>query len=432
MASRTSFRKLSNRKKLLFLFCAAVLGLTLQEGLSWCAIQYLEQTYQVSTHNVQKELVRSSTTRSSEAESIHPYLGWVLNPQLNTGTTLFDRTIPVNSQGFNDVEHGVLKRAPDRFIVGITGGSVAWQMSVAGEETLRRELAQHSRIQGKKIEIVRLAMAGYKQPQQLLSLTYALALGNEFDMIINVDGYNEIALGVVENYPPRIFPAYPRLWHARMQHAVDPQNYATAFRLLQLRGLKQQVARGRLESWLPWSPTLNLIWWVRNKALEGKILQLAAELQDQKNSKGLGFAALGPKPQYTNESELYAQLVSLWSETSLQMHRLCGANHCLYLHFLQPNQYLPNSKPMGAYEREKMFSDTQEYGISIAQGYPLLMKEGQKLRLKEVHFHDVTDIFSQIEDVIYADGYCHFNERGNVLLAQAVAKQVLAMLDQQK
>jgi len=48
--------------------------------------------------------------------------------------------------------------------------------------------------------LVILGFPGYKQPQQLLALAYFLSLGAEYDLIINLDGYNDIVLPVTDNY----------------------------------------------------------------------------------------------------------------------------------------------------------------------------------------------------------------------------------------
>ncbi|MDB5389401.1 MAG: hypothetical protein JWM11_5047 [Planctomycetaceae bacterium] len=421
----------TRRKRLLFLFGATVLGWILLEGLSWCAVRSIEHKTMLPLRAIQQELVRSSHVRASEAESIHPYLGWVSNPQLNTGTTLFDRTIPVNSLGFDDEEHGILKRSPGHFIVGITGGSVAWQMSVAGEKALRQALLEHPRLKDKQIKLVRLAKSGYKQPQQVLALNFALVLGNEFDAVVNIDGYNEIALSAMENDIAGVFAAYPRSWHARMQYAIDPRNHATAFQLLRAKGLKQQIAQERLDSWLHWSPTLNLIWWARHNAFEREILQLSLEFRDRQNTKDFGFAIRGPQQLYSDELGMYAHLVDIWSNSSLQMHQLCIASKCSYTHILQPNQYFPNSKPMGPAERKIAVVEGQKNGKSIAKGYPMLIAQGQKLQQQNLDFHDLTQLFSQVSDPIYVDFWCHYNQTGCELLAREVAKRILANLDRQ-
>lgn len=417
------------RKRLLFMAGALVLSCILLETLSWCVNTSIEFKNMYSLREFQREVTRSSETHSNEAETIHPYLGWVSNPQLNSGTTLFGRKIPVNSLGFDDIEHGTVKRSPDRFIVALTGGSVAWQMSVAGEDSLRQELLQNPHLKGKQIEIVRLAKSGYKQPQQLMALNFVLALGNEFDAVVNVDGFNEIALAVCENDMVGVFAAYPRSWHARMQYAVDPRNHRIAFQLMRTKGLKQQIAQDRLDSWLNWSPTLNLIWWMRNNACENELQQLRLEIQDRRVAHGLGFAAVGPDQTFKTEAGLYSHLVDLWSNSSLQMNHLCRANKCIYIHVLQPNQYLPKSKPMGPDEQKLAINDTRKYGISIAKGYPLLIARGQNFHQHNLDFHDLTQLFVKTIDRLYEDGCCHYNQDGNSMLAREVAKLIAASLD---
>ena len=45
-------------------------------------------------------------------------------------------------------------------------------------------------------ELVPLCLSheGYKQPQQLLVLAYFLSIGQPFDLVVNIDGFNEVAL----------------------------------------------------------------------------------------------------------------------------------------------------------------------------------------------------------------------------------------------
>ena len=59
--------------------------------------------------------------------------------------------------------------------------------------TLRESRAALERLpafEGKRVEIVCTALGGYKQPQQLFSLMYFLALGGHFDVWVNLDGFN--------------------------------------------------------------------------------------------------------------------------------------------------------------------------------------------------------------------------------------------------
>jgi len=42
-------------------------------------------------------------------------------------------------------------------------------------------------------------MPGFKQPQQLQVLTYFLSVGQEFDMVVNIDGFNDVVWALNNN-----------------------------------------------------------------------------------------------------------------------------------------------------------------------------------------------------------------------------------------
>jgi hypothetical protein len=422
---------LSRKKKACFTLVTVLATLALIEALSWFAIFLIDHDAAATVRAEMENLSQGGTRTDNSAESIHPYLGWVMNPQVNPGTDFLHRHIPVNSLGFDDLEHGIPKRGPDRLIVGISGGSVAWQMTVAGERVLVNRLRENPLYRDKKIELVRLAMSGYKQPQQLMALNYLLALGAEFDVIVNIDGYNEVALAVAENDISGVFVAYPRRWDARMQDVVDARTYSLSYRLLELRAARQQLAAARVHSSLSWSPTLNLIWYLRNRRLGQQVIDLGTELREHKGDSGFGFARSGPKQLYEGEEGLYRHVVEIWSRCSLQMHRLCQENGIRYLHVLQPNQYLPESKPMGPDEKKVALSNLfPRPGRAIARGYPLLIDEGRNLREKGIAFHDLTMLFKDLQNPIYVDACCHYNEQGYDLLAAAVATRILELVEQ--
>ncbi len=424
-------RPLSRRKKACFALITLSLTLALIELASWLAIAAIERDAVVPVRTEMEFLSQGGTRADNSSETIHPYLGWVMNPQVNPGTDFLHRHIPVNSLGFDDFEQGLPKRSDNRLIVAVTGGSVAWQMTAAGEQTLVHKLRENPMNRDREIQIVRLAMSGYKQPQQLLALNYLLALGAEFDVLVNIDGYNEIALAVAENGQWDVFVAYPRRWDARMQDVVDPRTYSLSYRLLELRAARQQLALARQQSALSWSRTLDLIWYLRNRRLGQQVIDLGMELRDHKySSNGFGFPAEGPKPLYQGEDGLYRHAADIWSNCSLQMHRLCRENGIRYLHVLQPNQHLTDSKPMGAAERKVALGGINpKPGLTIPQGYPLLIEAGQHLREQGVAFYDATMLFKELETQIYVDACCHYNQQGYDLLAETVAGHILEVVE---
>jgi lysophospholipase L1-like esterase len=103
------------------------------------------------------------------------------------------------------------------------------------------------------------------------------------------------------------------------------------------------------------------------------------------------------------------------------MHQLCAARGIPYHHFLQPNQYVPGSKPLTLEERTRFTRDDHPYRQAVLDGYPELRKAGEELRRSGVAFHDLTDLFADEERTVYGDDCCHLNAYGNRRLAEAVA-----------
>ena len=126
-------------------------------------------------------------------EALHPYVGFVPAPVGRDGT-----------------KKGILRhirpRSEGQRLVGVFGGSFAAGVCRHGRKTFENLLSEP----GKRAVILCFAVAGYKQPQQLMMLTYFLSLGGVLDVVINIDGFNEVALPLVENTPKGVFPIYPR------------------------------------------------------------------------------------------------------------------------------------------------------------------------------------------------------------------------------
>lgn len=366
-----------------------------------------------------------------ETEAIHPYLGWVLTPEVNPGSFMGGRQVPVNHLGFVDDGTSIYQKSDRQLIVGVCGGSVAQHMSLDGEKAFRERLESTPEFRGREIRFVRLALSGYKQPQQLMALNYLLTLGAEFDVLINIDGYNEVALTAAENVRAKIFAAYPRSWDARLQDVVDPRVTSMSYRLLQNRAARCEWAKWITTSWFRRTKTANLIWIVREEWLKSAQNDLAMELRSHTQQSGQAFERGGPVQVFENDEKMYQHLTEIWSGSSRLMHQICHARGIRYLHFLQPNQYHSGSKPLSDEERTKYLVEDQEYGNAIAGGYPKLIAAGEKLRSEGIGFHDLTQLFAKETETIYCDCFCHYNQRGNDLLGTAVADRVIDSFRQQ-
>src|SRR6185436_4771676 len=121
------------------------------------------------------------------------------------------------------------------------------------------------------------------------------ALGAEFDVVINIDGYNETALAISENDVGDVFVAYPRAWAARLQDVVDPRLLSVSNRLFQIRAKRQSRAQWIVGSPARRSPTVSLIWALQDRYLRQEQIQLGLDLVEFIRSQGHGFARQGPR-----------------------------------------------------------------------------------------------------------------------------------------
>jgi hypothetical protein len=145
-----------------------------------------------------------------------------------------------------------------------------------------------------------------------------------------------------------------------------------------------------------------------------------AEYEGQLEPEQRRFASHGPLARYRGADQVYGDIAELWKESSLQMHRLARANKARYYHFLQPNQYMPDVKPMLEEERAVALRPDSAYGKSVARSYPLLREKGQELVREGVRFHDLTGIFGGIGKPLYIDDCCHVNAEGNAMIGRKI------------
>lgn len=369
----------------------------------------------------QQAAATGAAVSEGASEVIHPYLGWVHNPQLSRAEAMDNREVRTNSLGFRDDGEAVRKRSADVFLLAICGGSVAWNFSWEGEATLRQLLSELPQLQGRTLQIVRLALPGYKQPQQLMALNYVLSLGGEFDAVLNIDGFNDGALSILENARQKTSIAYPRSWHARSLVMTDPRISVEAMRLLTLRAERQQAGRQALQSPLRWLALYQLWWHLQDESARAALSRLGIQVSQSNSSS---FLHHGPLPEKQSTEEQAAAAADLWIRSSQQMQSVCRGLGIPYLHVLQPNQYVPDSKPFTEYELERCVADGQDLQTVTSTAYAALRATGARAKEQGLAFSDQTGVFSAVTDTLYVDPWCHFNRLGNELLAKAVAGEL--------
>jgi len=103
---------------------------------------------------------------------------------------------------------------------------------------------------------------------------------------------------------------------------------------------------------------------------------------------------------------------------------LCTASGIQYFHFLQPNQYVANSKPFGDEEAAIAMSNDSPFRVPVIQCFPMMRSKSDELTKAGVAFVDLTQVFSEHTEQVYTDSCCHVLENGDQLMASAIAKHV--------
>jgi hypothetical protein len=360
-------------------------------------------------------------------EVIHPYLGFAVEPPVEA----LEGPLTLESLGFPLGGPLVRERRPDRLVVAVFGGSVAaYFVKAGGPQRLFEGLQSVPRFQGRELVVLGAAHLGYKQPQSLMALAYLEALGAELDLVILLDGFNEVVGPPMHLIPSGVFPFFPGHWSQR----VADLDAAVEMRSLigEIAFLNEERARWAerlLGSSLRASGVARLAWALWDRRLETRLEARRRALDAAPRLGRFDYTASGPPFRERSDDELYRELAAVWAESALQMRALAESDGALFFHFLQPNQHLPGSKPIGEEEAAVALRGGESFDAFVRLGYTRLRERGTELRARGVHFHDLTQVFAEVREPLYVDNIGHLGPRGNQLLADAMAAAIRADLE---
>ena len=307
-----------------------------------------------------------------------------------------------------------LRRA-DTAVIGLLGGSVAERIEPFLQSALNRWFAANA--PARRPLVLGLANRGAKQPQQTLIVANTLLQGGEFDLIVNLDGFNEIISSIDGT---AIFPFFPKWWDKRV--GLTGQEVLQTGRLGVLRREQARLAMAGETSILRWSALFGLANRYRQESVAAEIIQLNHDLAAAAAAT-YNFERQGPKTRQ-EIAELRPAAARFWYRSSLMLARLAELGGADYYHFLQPNQYVPNSKPLSPQERELAYAPQEGFLPLVTQGYPLLTAFNPDLPRQGVNYFDLTGIFADHPETLYGDPCCHLNDRGNELLAAEMVRRL--------
>ncbi len=273
---------------------------------------------------------------------IHPYLGYIAAPsKAPEGRGLSPEGVAT---------HGApVARAPspDRIVVGLFGGSAAWHLARDSDVFLRK-LREAPQFRGKEVRLVTAAIPSYKQPQQLNSYAYLSLSGYHFDVVVNIDGLNELIYGF-DNYRNGINPIYPRYWDLFFLGTGDVEKLSLQGEIRLYNDVRTRLASRMNHALLDASAIANLFWYLLDRPLAMRISELGTVQQGRMRARSLPVDARSPRSH--DPTSLLETVVQIWSDSSTQMQVIAKAKGARYLHFLEPGARNASPRLLQGYQR---------------------------------------------------------------------------------
>ena len=322
------------------------------------------------------------------------------------------------------------RREPGVALIALLGGSVAWQVV----PDFRSALETWFRDNDIPLRPVVLAMAngGWKQPQQVIAIANTLALGGEYDLIVNLDGFNELVITELSYFSEiNQYPFFPYEWRKRT--VTTSTEKLLVSRIYALRQRQQRLdARAAAAPWR-WSALYGIVNRYLRERAAAQILALNHDLTQAPTkysleSHGPVWPAEPDDGMLPDPYDLSRIALRVWYRSSILLDGLARDAGAEYYHFLQPNQYVPNSKPLSDRELTDFYDHNGPARRAYREAHPHLLRFGAELRRQGVNYHDLTQIFADNTETLYRDRCCHLNPRGNQLLAASMVQELAPAL----
>ena len=254
-----------------------------------------------------------------------------------------------------------------------------------------------------------------------------MALGAEYDIVINFDGFNEIVLPYSDNLPFHVFPSYPRYWNIYARKKLDTKVILLMGKQAVVKEKQNNCKIHLAQSIARYSNFRLFLWKITDNKKSNEIAELEAKIRKTIENSPTDYQATGIYTSINDTTSFFNDQAVFWRKSSEQIAHLSKSAGFNYYHFLQPNQYVEGSKELTPEELEIAFeSGPFVYKDAAQKGYPLLIKEGKKMIGNNVNFVDLTMLFKNENRTVYNDKCCHFNQLGYDLIADKITNTIIS------
>jgi hypothetical protein len=410
----------------LVVFCVAAEALAL--GIFYYQHGWL---FYIDPYKPAHALIPETQRGQLTLEGLHPYFGPTHKAGLPFQLPQAGHVagVTTNNYGFSSRYNYPFTRNSDRqLVIGIFGGSVGEWFCHMGADRLVMRLRENQFFRDRELIPLCMSHQGYKQPQQLLVLAYFLSIGQAFDLVINISGFNEVALASINDERGTDI-SMPSSVH--MEPLVNLVNQATLSpekleSLATINRLKQRLNSLAVRLDRTWFASTNFVveqLYAINTRRYREELQRFARLPAIASEDSL----IHVTPRVSErKGTLYQDIAAHWAASSMLMDTLLEARGVPYFDFLQPNQYYSH-RTFSPEEARLALTDETPFKRSVESGYPALERElaSRATANGRLTLANATRIFDTERAAVYADNCCHYNARGNELLADFIAATIL-------
>ncbi len=306
------------------------------------------------------------------------------------------------------------------FDVVLLGGSFAAQFGNLNDQRLRTWLADVPEVAARPVHIWNLSVAAQKQPSHLNRLTGVLALGWKPDLVVCIDGYNELAISA-ENAAIGVDPVQPSATFWGTMARAGDLDAGTLDRLVEMRAAQARVA-ARARTGLALGVWRSALF---SRAWSAWLAGPQAHYRDARERYEVGITAQedliavrGPAPVERNGADALpggatpgvVEGVAAWADAARNLRAICDARGLPLVHAIQPGLDDADSKPVSD-EETRTNVLTARWRESVRTGYPLLRANRDALQREHVQVQDGSRLFADRRETLYIDG-CHLNDRG--------------------
>ena len=399
------------------------------------AVYYVRNGGLFYVHRKPYQAIPETRNERLTADALHPYFGATHRPghPFSVPPTLGKEVAAAATNNFGFVSpysYPYERGRDDEFLIGVFGGSVGVWFCQLGADHLIARLKQDSTLAGRRVTALCFSHEGYKQPQQALVLAYFLSRGQAFDLVLNIDGFNEVALGSL-NDRHGLDVSMPSVMHIDPLINLIDQSTLTPDKLeslaqisrykRQLNAIADRINRNRIAS-------VNLVLEQYFQIVSKRhVAEQYAFARLPSTPSASSAVYVTPKAKDRSEAELFDDIARIWVNGSMMMNDLLEARSVPYVHVLQPNQY-HTQRRFSTEEARVALNEQSPFKDGVRNGYPVLMKavEGGILHKSRVRFLDATRVFDNQPAAVYVDDCCHYTRQGNEILADYIAERMLA------